>query len=66
MYYMIMKQPIELPIASMDKGDSFFVPCIEYDEVRREAALIAKEFSFDLRIERVVHNGFYGVRIWRI
>ena len=25
-----------------------------------------KDFKFDLRIERVVHNGFYGVRIWRI
>jgi|688.fasta_scaffold2000717_1 hypothetical protein len=61
-----MKQPIELPIASMDKGDSFFVPCIEYDEVRREATRLSKDFNYDLRIERVVYNGLYGVRIWRI
>jgi hypothetical protein len=61
-----MKQPVELPIACMVKGDSFFVPCIDYDEIHKEAAKIAKEFNFNLRIERVVYNGFYGARIWRI
>ena len=61
-----MKQPIILPIGSMEVGDSFFVPCIDEKEIKKEAAVLAKQFNFDLRVERVVYNGLYGLRIWRI
>ena len=62
----MMKQPIVLPIASMEIEDSFFVPCIDEEEVKREAKKLAKEFNVNLRVERVVYNGLYGLRIWRI
>jgi len=50
----------------MEIGDSFFVPCIAEEEVKREAKKLAKEFNVNLRVERVVYNGLYGLRIWRI
>jgi hypothetical protein len=61
-----MDQPIDLPIADMVIGDSFFVPCIDDNEVKKEAAKLAKQYAVDLRVEKVVYNGMYGVRIWRI
>jgi hypothetical protein len=61
-----MDQPIELPIADMVIGDSFFVPCLDDAEIKREATKLAKEFAVDLRVEKVVYNGMYGIRIWRI
>ena len=61
-----MKQPIELPIGSLAVGDSFFVPCIDTQEVSDEAHKIAKQYKFKLRIEKVVYEQLFGVRIWRI
>jgi hypothetical protein len=61
-----MDQPIELPIADMVVGDSFFVPCIDDAEIKKRATKIANEYAVDLRVEKVVYHGMYGVRIWRI
>lgn len=61
-----MKQPVELPIASMVVGDSFFVPCIDDEEIRRNLARLSKDYNIKLRTERVVYNNMYGLRIWRI
>jgi hypothetical protein len=61
-----MKQPVELPVASMVVGDSFFVPCIDDVEIRRSLAQLAEDFKVKLRIERVVYKGMYGLRVWRI
>lgn len=61
-----MKQPVELPIASMYPADSFFVPCVDVEEVKKEAKRLAKELNYELQMEKVVHNGMYGLRIWRL
>lgn len=61
-----MKQPVILPIGSMDRGDSFFVPCINEAEIRREAERLAKQFNVTLRVEKVVCDGMYGLRFWRL
>lgn len=61
-----MKQPIELPISSMMVGDSFFVPCVDETEVKDEARKIARQYKYKLRIESIVYNGLFGVRVWRI
>lgn len=61
-----MKQPLDLPIGSMAVGDSFFVPCLDEEEVKHEARSIARQYKYKLRIESVVYNEMYGVRIWRI
>lgn len=47
-------------------GDSFFVPCIDTQEVSIEAHKLARQHTFKLRVEKVVYNGLYGIRIWRI
>jgi hypothetical protein len=60
-----MKQPIELPVGSMVVGDSFFVPCVDTHEVSHEAHRLARQYKFKLRIEKVVYNSLYGIRIWR-
>lgn len=61
-----MKQPVELPVASMVVGDSFFVPCIDDAEIRRSLAQLAEDYGVKLRVERVVYRGMYGLRVWRI
>jgi hypothetical protein len=61
-----MKQPIELPIGSMMVGDSFFVPCVDETEVKNEARKIARQYKYRLRLESVVYNTLFGVRVWRI
>ena len=61
-----MKQPINLPGGGMDIGDSFFVPCVDDVEIRRELAQISDDFDYALRVERVVSRGMYGLRVWRI
>ena len=59
-------QIVELPIADMTVGDSFFVPCLDDAEIKKEATRLAKAYKFDLRVETVAYKGMYGVRIWRI
>lgn len=61
-----MKQPVELPVGSMVAGDSFFVPCIDEDQIKRELDKLATAFQFDLRVEKTVYNGMFGLRVWRI
>jgi hypothetical protein len=61
-----MKQPVELPISGMVVGDSFFVPCIDTKEISNEAHKLARQHAFKLRIEKVVYEQLFGVRIWRI
>lgn len=61
-----MKQPVELPVASMVVGDSFFVPCIDDAEIRRSLAQLAEDYGVKLRVERVVYRGMYGLRVWKI
>jgi hypothetical protein len=55
-----------LPIGSMVQGDSFFVPCLDDTDIRKELTQLAHDFKFNLRIEKVLYNGMYGVRVWRI
>jgi hypothetical protein len=50
----------------MTVGDSFFVPCLEDTEIKREATRLAEAYKVNLRIEKVAYKGMYGVRIWRI
>ena len=47
-------------------GDSFFVPCLDTKEVSNEAYKLAKTHNFKLRIEKVIYEQLFGLRIWRI
>lgn len=57
---------VDLPIADMTVGDSFFVPCLDDSEIKKEATRLAEAYKFNLRVEKVAYKGMYGVRIWRI
>ena len=57
---------VELPIADMTVGDSFFVPCLDDTEIKRELAKLAEAYKYNLRVEKVAYKGMYGLRIWRI
>ena len=52
-----MNQPVDLPVADMVVGDSFFVPCIDPEALKLVCARLARDYGYDLRIEKVVHNG---------
>ena len=61
-----MKQPLDLPIGSMGVGDSFFVPCLDEEEVKLEARRLGRQYKYKLRFESVVYNEMYGLRVWRL
>ena len=61
-----MKQPVELPIGNMVVGDSFFVPCIDTNEISTEAHKLAKEYNFKIKLEKVIYGQLFGLRVWRI
>jgi hypothetical protein len=50
----------------MAVGDSFFVPCLDDAEIKKEVTRLAEAYKFALRIEKVAYKGMFGVRIWRI
>jgi hypothetical protein len=61
-----MKQPVELPVSGLVVGDSFFVPCVDTQEITTEAHRLARQYKFKLRVEKVVYEQLFGLRIWRI
>lgn len=61
-----MKPPVNLPVGAMDIGDSFFVPCLDADEIIQELEILSNDFGFAIRVARVIHRGMFGVRVWRI
>jgi hypothetical protein len=61
-----MKQPVELPISSMVVGDSFFVPCIDTNEISTEAHKLAKAHNCKIKLEKVIYEQLFGLRVWRI
>jgi hypothetical protein len=50
----------------MMPGDSFFVPCLDTDRVRSEVQEFAQAVECRVRFNEEVHDGFYGLRVWRL
>ena len=64
----ITKQPqVDLPVAGLEVGDSFFVPSIDPESTLRQCKALARRYRMCLssRIGIDVATGCYGIRVWR-
>jgi hypothetical protein len=53
-------------IGGMKVGDSFFIPCLQCDENRKEIRRIAALFDIDVDIRPRTEEYIRGLRTWRI
>jgi len=47
-------------------GTSFFVPCIDRQQMRRFILDEADRIRVLVRCKAVIENGVYGLRVWRL
>lgn len=52
--------------AKFKKGHSFFVPCIDPVEARRELDMITRRLDIYILTQVVVEDGIKGLRVWRV
>ena len=48
------------------KGASFFIPCINCNEAKKEVMIVTKRLKVDVLIKICIENGIRGLRVWRI
>jgi hypothetical protein len=57
---------LRLPLKQLEKGQGFFVPCLDFQLVERHVMIEALRFHIrDLRAERAVLHGFIGLWFYR-
>jgi|TARA_R110000868_G_scaffold7392_3_gene40276 hypothetical protein len=58
--------PISVVIKPFVVGASFFLPCIDTTEAKKQAHNLFKKRNITIKTAVVIENERYGVRIWRI
>jgi hypothetical protein len=48
------------------KGGSFFIPCLDPSEAKKEIALTTQRLRDNTVTKVVIEDGIRGVRVWRI
>lgn len=48
------------------RGCSFFIPCLDCKQARRELAAAIKPFKFKYVTKTKIEDGVMGLRIWRL
>ena len=61
-----MKWNYAAALSKMEKGDSFFIPSMEGEELVKEVFEIAKRIKIKVQTKFVYNYGLMGVRVWRI
>jgi hypothetical protein len=56
---------IVIPWEELDVGSSFFIPCIDVDKGRRQAAEVAYRLGMSLTARVRIEDNRLGLRIWR-
>lgn len=51
--------------AKFKKGTSFFIPCIDDAEARRQLARVTKRLGLNVVSKVVIEDGIKGLRVWR-
>ena len=63
---MPVKWNLKAVIGGMDVGDSFFIPCLDCEQVRKEIHAIGRIFDVKLEIKPRTEQYIKGVRAWRV
>lgn len=48
------------------RGYSFFIPCLDCKEARKEIAAALKPFKFKYVAKTKIEDGIMGLRVWRL
>jgi len=56
----------EIDWAKFKPGRTFFIPCLDLEEAKREVKLVAKRLRYSVEMKGVVENGVKGLRVWRL
>ena len=60
------KWDIPAVLGGMRVGDSFFIPCIPCDEIRKEIKRLADLFNIEVDIRDRTEEYVKGLRTWRL
>ena len=52
-------------LGGMRVGDSFFIPCLQCDEYRKQIRRVAEKLGVKLTIRQWTEEYLKGLRIWR-
>lgn len=47
-------------------GSSFFIPCIDRRDMKRQVLQEARRLRVEVLCKEVIENGVYGLRVWRV
>jgi len=56
----------EIDWAKFKPGRTFFIPCLDLEEAKKEVKLVAKRLRYSVEMKGVVENGIKGLRVWRL
>jgi hypothetical protein len=48
------------------KGGSFFIPCLDPPEAKKEIALTTQRLRYNILTKVVIEEGVRGLRVWRV
>jgi hypothetical protein len=48
------------------KGGSFFIPCLDPPEAKKEIVLTTQRLRYNILTKVVIEEGVRGLRIWRV
>lgn len=60
------KWDLHAVIGGMRVGDSFFIPCLQCEDTRKEIRRLAASFSVEVEIRPRTEDLIKGLRTWRI
>lgn len=63
---MPVKWNLKAVIGGMAVGDSFFIPCLDCSQVKKEIRAVARTFNVSLEIKPRTEQYIKGVRAWRV
>lgn len=58
--------PVWIAWNEFKPGTSFFVPCLNFAEVRTAIKEEAQRLKVEILIKPVMHNSMIGLRVWRV
>lgn len=62
----ILNLTVKIPWESIDPGTSFFIPCLDAEDVAKQLTWEAGRLRYTVICKQVIENGRYGLRCWRV
>lgn len=56
----------EIDWRNFKPGTSFFIPCIDCTEARKEVLKVTKRLKINVLTKQCIENGIRGLRVWKL